>query len=201
MNATACLSSVIGDRIKSERQAHGWTLDRLAEAASVGRRTLVNVEQGTANPSIGILLRLSDALGVGLPALVEPPETAAVKVVRRGEGTALWSSNQGGEGILVGGTGPPDVVELWDWTLGPGDEHGSEPHAPGTMELVQVLAGSVTMTVDGQAFDLAAGDAVTFPGDVRHSYVNPERKAARFTLVVFEPKVGAAARGREGNDG
>ena len=35
---------------------------------------VVSVEQGAVNPSVGTLLRLSDALGVGLPALVEPPE-------------------------------------------------------------------------------------------------------------------------------
>ena len=53
---------------------------------------LVNVEQGAVNPSVGTLLRLSDALGVGLPALVEPPRPRPLKVVRRGEGAALWSS-------------------------------------------------------------------------------------------------------------
>ena len=36
---------------------------------------LVNVEQGEVNPSVGTLLRLSDALGVGLPALVQPPQS------------------------------------------------------------------------------------------------------------------------------
>ena len=45
-----------------------WTLDQLAEAAGVSRRMVVNVEQGTANPSVGTLLRLGEALGVGLPA-------------------------------------------------------------------------------------------------------------------------------------
>ena len=36
----------------------------------------VSVEQGAVNPSVGTLLRLSAALGVGLPALVEPPKAA-----------------------------------------------------------------------------------------------------------------------------
>jgi transcriptional regulator with XRE-family HTH domain len=49
-------------------------LDQLAETAGVSRRLVVNVEQGTTNPSVGTLLRISDALGVGLPALVESPD-------------------------------------------------------------------------------------------------------------------------------
>ena len=50
----------------------------------------------------------------------------------------------GGRGVLVAGTEPPDVVELWDWTLGPGDTHVSEAHTAGTKELLQVQEGTVT---------------------------------------------------------
>src|SRR3990170_1616957 len=134
---TAALALAIGVRIRQERQARHWTLDRLAQAAGVSRRMVVNVEQGAANPSVGTLLRISDALGVGLPALVEPPEPRPVKVTRRGEGAALWTGDSGGRGVLVAGTQPPDVLELWDWTLAPGEHHASEPHTTGTQELLQ----------------------------------------------------------------
>ena len=70
--STTSLALAIGARVKQERQSRGWTLDQLAESAGVSRRMVVNVEQGAANPSVGTLLRISDALGVGLPALVEP---------------------------------------------------------------------------------------------------------------------------------
>src|SRR6476659_2752970 len=128
------LARSIGERVRQERQDRRWTLDQLAEAAGVSRRMLVNVEQGTVNPSVGTLLRLSDALGIGLPALVEPPQPAAVKVTRRGEGAALWTSEAGGRGLLVAGTAPPDVLELWDWSLAAGDRHASEAHSTGTRE-------------------------------------------------------------------
>ena len=61
------LAHEIGVRIKQERSTRRWTLDHLAEVAGVSRRMLVKVEQGSVNPSIGTLLRLSDALGIGLP--------------------------------------------------------------------------------------------------------------------------------------
>ncbi|GAA3269647.1 helix-turn-helix transcriptional regulator [Paenarthrobacter aurescens] len=71
--STTTLSLAIGARVKQERQSRGWTLDQLADAAGVSRRMIINVEQGAANPSVGTLLRISDALGVGLPSLVESP--------------------------------------------------------------------------------------------------------------------------------
>ena len=192
--STAALALAIGVRVRQERQSRRWTLDQLAEAAGVSRRMVVNVEQGAANPSVGTLLRISDALGVGLPALVERPQAKPVKVIRHGDGAVLWSSESGGRGVLLAGTEPPDVVELWDWTLGPEDQHMSEAHTPGTKELMQVQQGTVTVEVADQPVTLDAGDAVAFPGDVAHSYANPGTRPARFSLAVFEPGVGPGSR-------
>ena len=191
---TTALATAIGGRVRQQRQSKGWTLDQLADAAGVSRRMVVNVEQGAANPSVGTLLRISDALGVGLPALVELPKPRPVTVTRNGAGAALWSSASGGQGVLVAGTESPDVVELWDWTLGPGDQHESEAHSRGTKELLQVQRGSVTVVVAEESFLLEAGDAVSFPGDVAHSYANPGTEPARFSLAVFEPGVGSGHR-------
>src|SRR6476660_444048 len=191
---TADLSSAIGDRVRQERQARHWTLDQLAEAAGMSRRMVVNVEQGAANPSVGTLLRISDALGIGLPTLVQPPQPRPVKVTRHGEGAVLWTGEAGGRGVLAAGTAPPDVVELWDWTLGPADRHVSEAHASGTRELVQVQQGTITIDIADQLVTLGVGDAVAFPGDVTHTYANPHDEPARFSLAVFEPGVGSGTR-------
>ena len=193
-DSTAVLASAIGARVRQERQARHWTLDQLADAAAVSRRMLVNVEQGTTNPSVGTLLKISDALGVGLPALVEPPQPKPVRVTRSGEGAVLWSGEAGGRGVLVAGTDVPDVLELWEWSLGPGDEHASEAHAAGTREVLQVQEGSIRMEVAGQTVTLEEGDAIAFPGDVEHSYVNASERAARFTLAVSEPGFGSRSR-------
>jgi quercetin dioxygenase-like cupin family protein len=100
----------------------------------------------------------------------------------------LWAGEHGGEAVMVASANVPDMVELWDWTLGPGDAHQSEAHAPGTRELIHVLSGQVRVTVgENETVDLAAGDAVSFPGDRPHGYSNPGRSRARFALTVYEP--------------
>jgi quercetin dioxygenase-like cupin family protein len=171
-------------------------LDQLVEVSGVSRRMLINIEQGAANPSIGILLKLSDALGVGLAALVDAPASTTMAVTRSGAGALLWSGAAGGRAVLVASTAPPDVVELWDWTLGPGDRHASEAHAAGTHELLHVLQGTVLIEVADEAVTLQTGDALSFPSAAPHAYSNPHPAPARFALSVFEPDVGTSSRER-----
>jgi len=188
---TDALARVIGARVRHERAARGWTLDQLAAAAGVSRRMVVSVEQGAVNPSIGTLLRLSDALGVGLPALVEPPVLPDERVTRAGTAAVLWRGEHGGMGALVAGTESPDVVELWHWTMHPGERHTSESHLAGTRELLHVLEGTVRVEIDDRVHELDAGDALTFRGDAAHGYACAGEAIARFSLTVFEPGVGA----------
>ena len=106
----------------------------------------------------------------------------------------LWRGKLGGQAVLVAGTEPPDVTELWDWTLGPGEDHSTEAHAAGTRELLLVLDGQVKLTVGQHAEVLATGDSASFSGDLPHGYANPSSaRAARFALTVFEPGVGGGA--------
>jgi quercetin dioxygenase-like cupin family protein len=156
---------------------------------------LVSIEQGAANPSIATLLLISDALGIGLPALVELDDQPGLRVNRAGTAPVLWRGKLGGRAVLVAGTEPPDVAELWDWTLGPGESHASPAHAAGTRELLLVLDGQVEVTVGQHAEVLATGDSASFSGDLPHGYANASAAhAARFALTVFEPGVGPGSR-------
>lgn len=185
------LATTIGSRIKHERRQRGWTLDQFAGVTGVSRRMVVSIEQGTANPSVGTLLKMSDALGIGLPSLVESAPLGTVNVVRRGRGTTLWRSESGGRAVLVAGTQPPDVAELWDWTLGPGDRYASEAHSTGTREVIRVVRGTLMVDVEPTSVTLRVGDAISYPGDVAHAYINATARPVRFTLAVFQPRVSA----------
>jgi transcriptional regulator with XRE-family HTH domain len=192
MPAPDDLALAIGVRVREERRRRDWTLDRLAEASAVSRRMLVTVEQGAANPSIATLLRLSDALGIGLPELVAPPESAGAQVTRAGDGALLWQGEHGGRGVLVATSPGPVIHELWHWTMQPGDRLASEPHRAGCRELLHVLDGAVVITVGDEHHELAAGDALAFSGDEPHAYACAGATPASFALTVLEPAGPAA---------
>lgn len=181
---------IVGRRVRAARSSRGWTLDELAQHSGVSRRMIVNVESGTASASITTLLRLASALQVSLADLVaEPQDTGPVSVSSPAEREAVWQGAHGGSAVLVASTETPDMFELWDWRLGPGDEHLSDAHEPGTRELLHVVSGRLTLTVGDDARELRAGDAATISPQVPHSYANRGTRPVRFSLAVFDPLV------------
>ncbi len=178
----------VGRRVRATRLDLGWTLDDLAESSGVSRRMIVNVEAATSNPSIATLLRLATALHVSLADLVTgPAQDQRIVVSRAAEREPLWRGKAGGSAVMVASADTPDMVELWDWTLEPGERYSSESHRPGTRELLHVLRGQLTLRIGGEARRLRTGDAASVLADVAHEYANEGGRTVRFTMTVLEP--------------
>jgi transcriptional regulator with XRE-family HTH domain len=181
------LAGDIGRNVRRLRQRRNLTLEHLAERAAVAKGTVIAIEQSRANPNIATLCRLADALGVGVAALIEPEIGPRVRVKRADETPALWNGESGGKGLFLMGTDPPDVVELWDWTMEPGEIFDGGPHPSGSYEILSVLTGELAVTVGDQEHRLGVGDTILFDADDQHRYANPGRKANRYVMTVLEP--------------
>ena len=153
----------VGARVRNARTLRGWTLDQLADHSGVSRRMIVNVEAGTSNASIATLLRLATALHVSLADVVSYVSPREVIVVTGpADREPLWRGSAGGRALMVASADTPDMLELWDWTMQPGDEYESEAHRPGTRELLHVIAGSLRLTVNEDNRELGEGEAASF---------------------------------------
>jgi transcriptional regulator with XRE-family HTH domain len=178
------VASGIASRVRAERAQRRWTLDELAARSTVSRRLLVQIEHAQANPSIATLLKLAAALGVTLTELIsEEPEARPVAVASAHDALTLWSTPAGSSARLLVSNGP---LELWSWTLAPGDRRTSEPHRPGSLELLTVEAGTLALDVGGHHVEVPTGDSAWFDATWPHTYTNPGTTAATFTLVVLE---------------
>ncbi len=62
--------SAIGARVRRLRRSRGLSQIVLAELAGVHYNTLKRIESGEANPSIEVLLKLADTLGVSIVQLI-----------------------------------------------------------------------------------------------------------------------------------
>lgn len=171
-------------RLRTER---GLTLDELAKRAGISRSMLIQIEQKRVNPTLATLVRLAQALDIGLAELVELGSRRRVRVVPRDEVAELWTSPGGGSGRLLVGSDQLDHIEFWDWRLEPGDVHEAEAHAAGTVEILHVLDGDLALEVDGEPHAAAAGESVIFSADAGHSYGNSGTSPLHVLMIVITP--------------
>ena len=54
----------VASNVRRIRQDHAWSQERLAFESDVDRTYISGIERGTRNPTITMLQRLADALGV-----------------------------------------------------------------------------------------------------------------------------------------
>lgn len=188
MDSSDVVAAVIGRNVRALRQQRRMTIDALAAVAGVSRGTVIQIETARGNPSIGTLVHLAEALRVGVTSLVGGDASPRVVLRRSEQAVALWSSEAGSSAVFRIGTDPPDVVELWDWTLQPGDSFDGEAHPAGTAEVLSVLEGDLGLRVGTAEFRLGAGDTVMFRAHVPHRYSGAGAGVpVRFTMVVLQP--------------
>ncbi len=183
----ASVTATVAQRVRALRLARGWSLDELSGRSGVSKGMVVQIEGARTNPSIGTLCRIADAFGITVPRLLEPAASSRVRIRDGRDAVPLWRGRHGGFGRILGGLGDPDVVEMWEWRLEPGDGHDSPGHPAGTREMLHVLAGRLTVAVDGTDHPVDAGQTIDFGADAAHGYRNDGDAPVRMIMVVVMP--------------
>lgn len=66
------------NKLTQLREAKGWSQQKLSDTSGVSQAYISELELGRKNPTIKILLKLSQALEVPVSRLIEPEETKDV---------------------------------------------------------------------------------------------------------------------------
>ncbi|MEV0908446.1 helix-turn-helix domain-containing protein [Streptomyces hokutonensis] len=183
------LNQSLARNVKHWRSVRGFTLDVLAARAAVSRGMLIQIEQARTNPSIGTVVKIGDALGVSITTLLDYEQGPKVRIVPADRAVRLWHTEAGSYNRLLAGTEAPGPLEMWDWLLMPGESSPSEPHPTGTVELVHVTTGELTLTVDGEDHLVPAGASATFEANTPHTYGNRGEVPMEMVMAVSVPPV------------
>ncbi|MEW2403289.1 XRE family transcriptional regulator [Streptomyces sp. NPDC046862] len=163
----------LGRRIQGLRHDRGLTLQQLADAADVSVSMLSSVERGQKAPTITVLARIAEGLGVPLPELVAE-FTDSRAVVRRAADQDTVDEPGGWRRTILSPVVPGVNFEWIRTTLPSGCDAGVFPaHAPGSHEFIAVQSGTLRLTLGNEVLDLDAGDSAYFAADVTHGYANP----------------------------
>ncbi|WP_172383665.1 helix-turn-helix domain-containing protein [Streptomyces sp. MNP-20] len=187
------LTQSLARNLKRWRGERGFTLDALAARSGVSRGMIIQIEQARTNPSVGITVKLADALGISITTLLDYEQGPHVRIVPPEQMVRMWSTDEGSSTTLLVGAEARGPFELWSWHLMPGDGSDSDAHPPGTIELLHVRAGELTLVVDGAEHLVPAGSSATFEANVPHGYHNKGAEPVEMTMSVAVPPAHAGS--------
>src|SRR5262245_20193781 len=120
--------AAVSAHVRARRQARRLSLDALAARSGVSKGMLVQIENGTTNPSIGTLCRVAAALGASVADLVDAAPDGLESAVLASAPRVLWKGRHGGHATLLVGSSGPDMLELWEWELRPRERYDAIAH-------------------------------------------------------------------------
>lgn len=171
----------VAANVRRLRQTAGLSQQALAEQAGVSRRMLVNIEKGDVNVSLGTLDRLAEALGVLFSALVQPPDSEDSARIDE----VAWAGRfPESRARLLASKPARREVELWSWTLAPGEVYESAADDAGWHEMLVVIEGTLTLEVAESQIVVEAGDFHVYPSDRPYRYRNDGSSLLRFMRNV-----------------
>jgi transcriptional regulator with XRE-family HTH domain len=180
----AGLARRVGQRLRDERQARDLSLDDLSRASGVSRAALSQIETLKSSPSIAVMWKIAVGLGIPFAELLGSDSDEGM-LLRRADAQVLRSADGRFETRPVIPAGTTPWVEVYELRLSARTVHKSEPHAPGTRELLVVLSGALNIEVGPKTYELEAGDSVAFRADQEHAYRNPGTSEARAHNVII----------------
>ncbi|WP_238475187.1 helix-turn-helix domain-containing protein [Sphingomonas cavernae] len=171
----------VAGNVRALRQQRGMSQEALASASDVSRRMIVNIETGDANVSLATLDRLAEALGVRFSDLVQAPQRpdpARIEVV------AWAGETPESQGTLLSSFPAAAEVEVWRWSLAPGETYHPVIHDAAWTETVYVLEGALTILWDEVERILPAGDFHAYNCQPTRRYRNDGKIVARFIRTL-----------------
>lgn len=175
----------VGPEIQRLRTERKLTLEDLSRMAGVSKSMLSEIERNRANPTIAVVWRLTNALGVSFDSLFATQAQQEPIKVLNAQDSPVLSSLSSGYKLRV--WGPVDLAGSFEWyelTLQPGGELVSSPHEPGTHEHLTVFQGTINVEVANTSEKVAEGQTARYPADVAHALKNLSDKPAVALLVV-----------------
>lgn len=178
----------VGDTLAALREQQSLTLDELSRRAGVSKSMLSQIERAQANPTVAVVWRLANALGVPLAELLGEaprPDAPAITTLSAHETPTLGAPDARCRLRILG---PIDLAGNFEWyelTVQPGGALESAAHEPGSREHLSVLAGELEVTAGGSRQLVKSGETARYAVDGAHAIRNLSKKAATALLVVL----------------
>ncbi len=180
----------VGTRLRHARLVKQYRIRDVADRVGCSMSVISKIENGKATPSLTLLHRLVNALGINIGALFESRSDESAAVLRAGTRPVIaMERDPHGAGVALERLVPYGDGHLLQGNIhivapGGGSEGGIDHEGE---EVGYVLEGELSLTLDGRTYELRAGDSFAFRSNRQHGYRNPGKTAARILWINTPP--------------
>lgn len=175
----------LGQQLRRLRKGRDLTLDQLSIMAGVSKAMLSQIEQNKINPTVAIILKIADALGVSLGELIEDTQRRfLLQMIHASEEHYTFRKDEACEIRTLSPLSLEKSIEFYRIRLAEGGALRSEAHYAGTEEVLYVAKGKMVVCSGDQSVDVPKGDSIHYRADVPHSLSNAGKSAAEAFLIV-----------------
>lgn len=161
----------IGPRLRQLRHSQHLSQRRLAAKAGVSNATVSLIEAGRSDPSMGLLRRLLDVMGVSFAEFfADDPAPAEQVFYRAAELTEISSGPISFR--QVGSDLGNSQLQILHERYAPGADTGKSMLSHDAEEGGLILSGRLEVTVGEQVRTLGPGDAYRFNSRIPHRFRN-----------------------------
>ena len=180
--------AAIGEQLRELRQVKNLTLRQVSEKAGISVSYLSQLERNQSRLPIGVLKKISDALGVHMNWFFQRTgdgdATERDVVVRAANRRRMSFTGLGiTEELLSPNLSGP--LELLVSTIEAGAD--SEDYSHDGAEAGLVLSGTLDLWVAGRYFRLLEGDSFSFRSTEVHRCANPTESPTKVLWVITPP--------------
>jgi transcriptional regulator with XRE-family HTH domain len=166
------ISIDVGNRLRQLREARKVSMRTLATMSGLSANALSMIERGKTSPSVSTLYRIADALTVPVTDFFGPDEARKrVVFLKADQRTRIPFMRGLWEGL--GGEQFTGRIMPFMLTLEAGASSGPNSVVHTGHEFVFCLRGHLEYQVEGEVYDLEAGDSLLFAAQLRHRWRNP----------------------------
>ena len=188
----------IAGNMKLLRKDQNLSQEQLSERSGVPRSTIASLERGEGNPTLQVLMGISQGLGVTIAELLAHRQPRAALYTRDSHSRVPYQIITAGK---ASSTANLDTLRLSpanaryliieEIRLKKGEKCLSTPHPPGTEEYFYPIEGDFQLEVGNDHFSVQSGDVLCFDGDQVHSYACSDKhdSARGMSVVVQVPRV------------
>jgi transcriptional regulator with XRE-family HTH domain len=179
----ASISDTISTNLKRIRQERTMTLDDLAMLTGVSKSMLSDIERCNKSPTISVLEKICDGIGVPLSQLThtESPQLSVVK----NETMTHYSAWKGFEMFVLFGLDADRRFEIFRHEIQPHSIRECEPHDSGIREYLICTEGVLSVQVGDTTYDLSAGEAIQFVANCKHKYMNLTDQMTQMVMLLY----------------